>query len=279
VPKVSKDLTPYLRKRAENNAFWAGRARQEGSSLAATDTTGWVRTASLRRLRKFVRPNDRVLEVGCGNGSSFLASISRKCRVLGVDLTFEMLQLAKQYLDIKGLVQSDACWLPFADQSFDVVYTSRCLINVLDPEMQQQALSELFRVVKQSGTVILIENFVEPLTRLCQARERFHAGPPLANGHNLAINLDDALKFSRQLGWFPCIVRGNTIASIVSCVIVPWITRGSGESFLECLLYPLYVALTIFEDAFGKRSKPVGKDVLVAFRRNPLRSQRFPEHG
>ena len=42
---------------------------------------------------------------------------------------------AKQEHDrIKGLVRADACRLPFADGRFNVVYTSRCLINVLDSD-------------------------------------------------------------------------------------------------------------------------------------------------
>jgi ubiquinone/menaquinone biosynthesis C-methylase UbiE len=264
-----KENSPsYVQKRSGNNAFWTDRALKGGSSLSATAATGWVRSASLRRLRKFIHYDDRTLEVGCGNASSLLAPLSRKCRAFGVDLTLEMLRVAKQHADIQGLARSDACWLPFGDQSFDVVYTSRCLINVLDPEMQRVAVSEVFRVAKPNGTVILIENFEEPLARLNRARERFHAGPPIVDAHNLRLKLDVILEHSRQLGWVPATVKRNTIASVLSQVVIPRITRGVGSSRVERLLYPLYEVLTRAEDTFGKGLPIVGKDVMLVFRRS-----------
>jgi SAM-dependent methyltransferase len=269
VSEVKTSPVTYLRKRAANNAFWSKRALRRGTSLAATDSTNWVRASSLRRLRNFVRPEHRVLEVGCGNGSSLLGALSKKCHAYGVDLTFEMLTVAKQHSSIEGLALSDACDLPFRDQSFDVVYTSRCLINVLDAAMQRQAMAELFRVVKKNGTVILIENFAEALNRLNRSRKRLRAGPPIVDAHNLPLNFEDAIDNVRQFGWRPTVVMGNTIASIVSHIIIPGITRDFGNWWIERLLYPLYVMLTRVEDAFGNSKSPWGKDVLIAFQRDP----------
>ena len=67
-------------------------------------------------------------------------------------MTEEMLQNAKRHHPkARGLSRSDACYLPFKAGSFDVVYSSRCIINVLTEEMQQVAVSEIFRVSSLVG--------------------------------------------------------------------------------------------------------------------------------
>ncbi|MGH9539186.1 MAG: class I SAM-dependent methyltransferase, partial [Terriglobales bacterium] len=160
----------YLQKRGANNAFWTNQAVRHGSALEATASTDWVRAASLRRLKQLIKPTDETLEVGCGNASSLLGPLSHCCRAYGADLTLEMLIAAREeHPAIKGLVRSDACRLPFPDGKFGVVYTSRCLINVLDSAMQTLAIREVFRVAKPGGSVILIENFEEPVAAVNRA--------------------------------------------------------------------------------------------------------------
>lgn len=283
----------YLSKRALNNAHWANEASQYGSSLSATASTAWTRSAVLRRLRKLIKPKSSVLEVGCGNASSLLGPLSYDCEAYGIDLTAEMLLLAKQYHKrVKALVRSDACYVPFRDASFDFVYTSRCLINVLDPKMQHLAMREVFRVAKPNGTVVFVENFEEPLTQLNLARERHGAGPQIIDQHNLALNLQETLAYSKKLGWNAIRIQGNTLASFVAHIILgrffrgrargriaEWSSgriRGAGrwrligwkcKQMVEWGLYPLYFVLTWLDDCFGARLPLLGKDVMITFRR------------
>jgi len=283
----------YLSKRALNNAYWADQAAQYGSTLSATASAAWARTAVLRRLRKLIKPKSSVLEVGCGNASSLLGPLSYDCEAYGIDLTAEMLLLAKQYHKmVKALVRSDACYVPFRDASFDFVYTSRCLINVLDPKMQHLAMREVFRVAKPNGTVVFVENFEEPLTQLNLARERHGAGPRIIDQHNLVLNLQDTLAYSKKLGWNAIRIQGNTLASFAAHIIFGRFFRGrmrgrvagwsrgricgSGrwrligwkcDQMVEWLLYPLYFVLTWLDDCFGARLPLFGKDVMITFRR------------
>jgi SAM-dependent methyltransferase len=258
----------YLEKRAGNNAYWKKRALQHGHETVATATTDWVRRSTLGRLRTLVKSLDRVLEVGCGNASSLLSCLSLDCRAYGVDLTMEMLVLAKQrHTKIRGLFRSDACYLPFQDATFDVVYTSRCLINVLDAEMQRLAIRELLRVATPTGVVVLIENFEEPIARMNQAKERFHAGAPETDEHNLRLNLNTTIEYSRQLGWSPIRIRGNTLASFVHHVVAGRLTRHGGSGIAARLLYPVYIGLTWLEDCFGAGLPLFGKDTMVVLKR------------
>jgi len=257
-PKAQK-LQAYLLKRKSNNAFWSARAVQYGKSLTATASTSWVRSASLRRLRNIVRPSDSTLEIGCGNASSLLGPLSEDCRTFGVDLTEEMLSVAKKHhVKIQGLARADARELPFKTASFDVVYTSRCLINLLDPEVQRMAIREALRVTKPSGIVILIENFEEPVARM-----RRQGGDGTWDENNLLLSLRKTMHLCRELGWHPVRIHGNTLASFVAHSVVGRMPRG--QRFVEWLLSPLCGALTRIEDAFGRRLPLVGKDTMIAF--------------
>src|SRR4029077_6189189 len=62
----------YLEKRDSNASFWTNQAIQHGVSIPATATTHFIRDATLKRLKRLIPPDSSILEVGCGNGSSFL---------------------------------------------------------------------------------------------------------------------------------------------------------------------------------------------------------------
>jgi SAM-dependent methyltransferase len=258
----------YLQKRGANNAFWTNQAVRHGSALEATASTDWVRSASLRRLKQLIKPTDETLEVGCGNASSLLGPLSHSCRAYGADLTLEMLVAAKEeHTAIKGLVRSDACRLPFPDGKFGVVYTSRCLINVLDSAMQSLAIREVFRVAKPGGSVILIENFEEPVAAANRAIRDWSAGTPIRDEHNLLLNLERTMDLGRELGWIPVRVFNNTLASFITHTAIRKIGQRRGAGMIDRALFPLYEILTRMEDRFGARLPRFGKDTMVVFKR------------
>ncbi len=259
----------YLQKRVANSAFWSDQATRHGSALEATATTNWVRAASLRRLKRLVRQSDRTLEIGCGNASSLLRPLSYLCRAYGVDITFEMLAAAKRAEGkIRGLTRSDACRLPFPDEQFDVVYTSRCLINVLDPEMQSLAMREAFRVAKGDGIVLFIENFDKPIAATNRAIERWGAGGPIMDEQNLPLGLQRTLEVAQGAGWHLVSTQGNTLASFLVHVLIPKIAWRKAATAVDHLFYPLYRTLTWIEDLLGSRLPLFGKDTMVIFKRS-----------
>jgi ubiquinone/menaquinone biosynthesis C-methylase UbiE len=75
------------------------------------------------------KPTDLAIDVATGTGNTALALAPFVSRVIGVDLTTEMLDQARRVTGERGVtntewVLGDACRLPFADESFDV-YTVR----------------------------------------------------------------------------------------------------------------------------------------------------------
>ena len=257
----------YLEKRVANQAFCTNKALQHGNKLRANATTCFIRAATLNRLRRLVKPTNYTLEIGCGNATSLLGPLARDCHAYGVDLSLDMLLAAKHHTGVNGFARSDACCLPFGDASFDVVYTSRCLINVPDQGMQHLAIREAFRVAKPDATVVFVENFEEPVRRMNLTKKRLHAGALEIDEHILLLNLEKTLECSEELGWAPLWIRGNTLGSFVAHVIIGGITRQRGIGMAERLLDPLDVALTWIEDRFGKQLPLFGKDTMVVLKK------------
>ncbi len=100
-----------------------------------------------------------VLDVGSGLGGTSRCLAERfGCRVLGIDLTDEYCRVAEELTKRTGLSdrvgyhQGDALDLPFADASFDVVWSEHAAMNIPD---KARLYSEMFRVLKPNGTLAL----------------------------------------------------------------------------------------------------------------------------
>ena len=97
-----------------------------------------------------------VLDVACGTGDMCVELLKRGCEVTGVDLSEEMLAIAKvksERLKVKVEI-ADAENLPFEDESFDGV---TCAFGVRNFVHLEQGLSEMLRVLKPGGTMVILE--------------------------------------------------------------------------------------------------------------------------
>ena len=112
----------------------------------------------LLRRRLLRRASGRVLEVAVGTGKN-LRYYSPCCRITAVDVSIEMLKVARQRaanlsVDISFLL-ADAEALPFADQSFDTVVSSLSTCTFPNPVA---VLHEMARVCKPAGRILLLEH-------------------------------------------------------------------------------------------------------------------------
>lgn len=91
----------------------------------------------------------KVLEMGCGTGCDLLQFARHGAIATGVDITDTHLNLAQQRCgDAVELVKSDIRKLPFADGTFDFVYSHGVLHHSDEPE---KVVGELLRVLKSGG--------------------------------------------------------------------------------------------------------------------------------
>ena len=106
-----------------------------------------------------VQPGERVLEVGFGTGNEVL-DLARLAGaggyVAGIDISSGMLAVAQRKLDATPpaakveLQVADARQLPFADRSFDAVYSSFTL-ELFPDDDERLVLGEIRRVLRPGG--------------------------------------------------------------------------------------------------------------------------------
>lgn len=98
------------------------------------------------------RPALRVLDCGCGTGNN-LRMLRKYGRAVGIDITFSGLAHARQHGQ-RLLARASALTLPFSDDTFDLV-TSFDVIYAFDDEMAEKALTEMHRVLRSGGHLVL----------------------------------------------------------------------------------------------------------------------------
>jgi phosphatidylethanolamine/phosphatidyl-N-methylethanolamine N-methyltransferase len=131
-------------------------------------------------------PGSRVLEVGVGTGLALPLYRPDK-RVTGIDLSADMLQLARRRVlqmrldNVEALLEMDAEQTGFPDGAFDVAVAMFVASVVPHP---RRLLAELRRVVRPGGHILFVNHF---------AAER---GPRWWAEWAMA-------PLSRKLGWHP----------------------------------------------------------------------------
>gem|GEM_PF-332747 len=98
-----------------------------------------------------------VLEIGVGAGTDFVNWLRHGANAVGVDLTTAAVELTKERLELEGLAAqvlvADAEKLPFADESFDIVYSYGVLHHSPDT---RKAVDEVYRVLRPNGVALLM---------------------------------------------------------------------------------------------------------------------------
>lgn len=103
-------------------------------------------------------PQERLLDLGTGT-AGVLRELARRharpARVIGIDVSREMLARAPALPDGWELRLADARSLPFDDESFDVV-TAAYLLHIVEETARPQIVRECARVLRAGGRLVTV---------------------------------------------------------------------------------------------------------------------------
>lgn len=165
------DKTTHFGYKTVNVEEKAGKVADVFHSVAGKyDLMNDLMSAGVHRLWKRmtiemsgVRRGNSVLDIAGGTGdltAKFSRIVGPEGTVVLADINSSMLQVGRDRLMDRGVVnnvifsQADAQYLPFPDNTFDVISIAFGLRNVTDKDM---ALRSMLRVLKPGGRLLVLE--------------------------------------------------------------------------------------------------------------------------
>lgn len=112
-------------------------------------------------------PNPILLDFGCGGGVRLVRFLEncQHLRAVGIDISLERIKRAVRYVDEKGMkervdfIHGDVRFIPFKNNAFSCGLS----INVLYILPSLASISELHRILKEGGLVLIAEKTFNPL--------------------------------------------------------------------------------------------------------------------
>lgn len=171
-----------------------------------------------------VQENDRILELGCGDGSMWKThALPNGASLLLTDFSEGMLDSAKANVPENGQItfeQVDIQNIPYPDETFDIVIANMMLYHVPD---LQKGLSEVKRVLKTGGQFYCatygehgITEYVQDLLTDCGVKRGGNRTFTLQNGEDILGTHFDTVEKRLYEDWLEVTETGDLVDYILS---------------------------------------------------------------
>jgi ubiquinone/menaquinone biosynthesis C-methylase UbiE len=123
---------------------------------------------------------DTAVDIGCGNGRNAELLAARADRVVGVDASRRLLELARERVPGATFLQGDAARLPLADDVAGLAVYVATLHHLPERRLRRRSLDELARVLSQGGEALV--------SAWSTAHDRFDAPPDAEAGFDTHVD-------------------------------------------------------------------------------------------
>ena len=190
--KVAKEIA--------ENTVWDSLAKENPTHavISATDEEAARKKSvtQIEDIKQHANENTVMLDLGCGYGrvAKYLLPEQKLKRYIGVDSSFEMLQLFKNryFKAIEeqstpvDFVNADIHTIPVKDQSIDLVIVCAVFLHN-HKSVVRQSMSELKRIIKPGGTLLVYSSFPRTFTFMGLQGHMYQGllnlmGKPMKNG-------------------------------------------------------------------------------------------------
>ncbi len=188
--------------------YWENQALKHKEYHAASWEDNFAIDLEIAEIGRHIKEGDFVLDMGCANGFACFRQLEERkpSKIFGIDYSENMIKYAnlvrneypeKEKIEFKV---GDIRDIPFEDSEFDIVYTTRVIINLPTWEEQKKAIDECIRVTKPEGTIVFSEAFYEPLVLLNSLRMLKQLSPLVEHDFNRYLKKNKFEKYLKNKG-------------------------------------------------------------------------------
>jgi SAM-dependent methyltransferase len=169
--KTKEEWAQVFSLAKHGHVLWDGRA-DDPSNPELAYTTAWEFVDFVKEYG-FFKQNDKVLDLGCGNGRFAICFSEMKVEYTGLDpmkeqiefcklafsqypnLRFHHIDVRNEHFNPKGSVPPDEFRFPFPDNYLDDVIAYSVFTHLQSLEVAQQYMKEIKRVLKMGGRLFI----------------------------------------------------------------------------------------------------------------------------
>lgn len=188
--------------------YWESRAKDDKGATSTTNDV-YLRQIEQRVLLEKCKSLDNalILDVGCGDArtSAALATSLPASRVTGIDYAGKMIDNAKNLhsgvANLDVLLSDCTMGEPMPDHisRFDIAFSTRCLINILEDRHRLNAFRYIHKALKPGGVYLMIENFTEGHHNFNRVREAAGLSPIPVRSHNRFFDVHELESLAKSL--------------------------------------------------------------------------------
>jgi SAM-dependent methyltransferase len=205
--------------------YWNQKAKNSLDNESVTHSDIHQRQFEISTLIKYLDKTDKVLDIGCGNGFSTIFFSDYCQEIMGGDFSPEMVKRARIENSKNGLIKFEIIDARNfnLEIKFSKIITQRCLINILDWELQKKAITNIANHLTDAGTFLMMEGIKDGRANLNLLRNTLGLENLSKVEYNLDFEEKETNKFLSQ--YFN---------------IEDFVTFGTYE-FITRVIYPLYI--------------------------------------
>jgi len=182
----------------ENYNFWVSRIKSNKPEQICSNDVALDKIEGLQILNR-LKENSKILEIGCGNGLLYkqIRSKFKISNYVGIDFVQELIDICNKekkepndkffQLDMTEIKNDQ-----FDDQ-FDFIISKRAIQNVIDTNLQLEAIDNFGKFLKNDGLMVLVESSKQAQDNINNLRSKYNLEKILPPFHNLFFD-DNAIK-------------------------------------------------------------------------------------
>ncbi len=117
----------------------------------------WFMKALKKIIKRInIKEGSKILDIGCGTGNLLylLEKENKDLSLYGIDISKNMLNIAKTKLKKSNLILSSAENIDFKDDSFDIVFSTEAFHHYSD---YSKIMNNIHKILKKNGRLIVLD--------------------------------------------------------------------------------------------------------------------------